>query len=393
MDRPQTDRPSDRPSDPSSAPSSAFAAAIAHASAHETPWPRDPAADPTRWGVHHEDPPPYNRLRGPVHARGPQSGVILRRGHELAAWGEPDRADLCFSVAKTCLALLAGVAVREGLLPDLHAPVVERLPGIGFDTPHNRAVTWAQLLDQTSEWEGRCFGVPDSVDRWRKVAQDPRPAGGPKGGARPLQPPGSYWEYNDVRINQLALALLHLFGRPLPEVFRHEILQPLGAGAGYAWRGYDDAWLTLPTPDGRGRRVQSVPGGSHWGGGLSISSRDLARLGRLLLDGGRHPGDGGRALLPAGWVQGMTTPCPVAPFYGRLVWLNPGRSVFPAASERACFMLGAGGHTVWVEPDLDAVVVLRWLDPAHAPRTMALIAEALAAGRASAERRPSSGAD
>ena len=75
--------------------------AIAFAQAHEVPWPRDPAADPARWGVHHDDPPPYNRLRGPVHPRGGVSGVIRVRGEEVASWGEPDRADLTFSVAKT----------------------------------------------------------------------------------------------------------------------------------------------------------------------------------------------------------------------------------------------------------------------------------------------------
>ena len=83
--------------------------------------------------MHHDDPPPFDRLRGPVHARGPQSGVVLQHGEEIAAWGEPERADLTFSVAKTYLALLAGVAQRQGLLPDEDEPVVARLPGIGFD--------------------------------------------------------------------------------------------------------------------------------------------------------------------------------------------------------------------------------------------------------------------
>ena len=119
--------------------------AIALAQAHETPWPRDPAGEPPAggapWGVHQDDPPPYNRLHGPVHARGPQSGVVWRRGQPLAAWGEPARADLTFSVAKTCLALLAGVAQADGLLPDEHEPVVTRLPGIGFDSDHTRAIT------------------------------------------------------------------------------------------------------------------------------------------------------------------------------------------------------------------------------------------------------------
>ena len=343
---------------------------IALAQTHETPWPRDPHADPAAWGVHHEDPPPHNRLRGPVHARGPQGGVIWQHGRELAAWGEPDRSDLTFSVAKSYLALLAGVAQGQGLLPDEHEPVIARVPGIGFESKHNQAITWAMLLEQTSEWKGSCFGLPDTVDRWRKVSNDPRPAGGPKGGARPLQTPGTYWEYNDVRINQLALALLHLFKRPLPEVFEELILKPLGGGSGFAWRGYDDAWLELP---GRGR-VQSVPGGTHWGAGVSISARDQARIGQLVLSSGLHAG---RQLIPGDWIAKLQQPCAIAPFYGRLVWLNRDGMSFPGASKRSFLMVGAGGNYVWIEPELDAVIVLRWLDGAHAPSVMQGIARAL----------------
>jgi CubicO group peptidase (beta-lactamase class C family) len=352
-----------------------LAAAAAFAQAHEVGWPRDPAAalapGATPWGVHHDDPPPFDRLRGPVHARGPQSGVVWRHGREIAAWGEPERADLTFSVAKSYLALLAGVAHGQGLLVDEDEPVVARLPGIGFDSAHNRAVTWTHLLTQTSEWEGTCFGIPDTVDRWRRVAQDPRPPDGPKGGARPLRAPGSYWEYNDVRINQLALALLHLFRRPLPEVFLEHVLAPLGGGAGFAWQGYDDAWVELP---GVGR-VRSVPGGSHWGGGVSIGARDQARIAQLLLDDGiAH----GRRLLESTWIARMFAPCAIAPFYGRLLWLNRNGRAFPGPSMRAAFMVGAGGHYVGIDPELDAVVVLRWLDPAHAGAVLERIAAALA---------------
>jgi CubicO group peptidase (beta-lactamase class C family) len=350
-------------------------AAVREAQAHETPWPRDPQAPPApgqqAWGVHASDPPPWNRLRGPVHARGPQSGVVLQHGREIAAWGEPARADLTFSVAKTYLALLAGVAQAEGLLPDEDEPVVARLRGIGFDSAHNRPITWTHLLTQTSEWEGTCFGIPDTVDRWRQVAQDPRPAGGPKGGARPLQAPGRYWEYNDVRINQLSLALLHLFRWPLERVFLDRILKPLGGGDGYRWQGYDDAWVVLP---GVGR-VPSVPGGTHWGGGVSISAHDQARIGQMVLEGGRG---GSRALVPGAWIERMGEPCDVAPWYGRLLWLNRDGRAFAGASTSAVFMVGAGGHYTWIDPALDAVVVLRWLDPAHSAATIAQFAAALA---------------
>jgi len=356
----------------------AFADAIQFAQSHEVPWPRDPHAAPLPgqlpFGVHHGDPVPWNVLRGPVHMRGGVSGVVLRNGKEIAAWGAPDRADQTFSVAKTYLALLAGVANARGLLPDVDEPVVTRVPGIGFDSAHNQRITWAHLLEQTSEWEGTCFGLPDTVDRYRTVSHDPRPPAGVKGDARPLHTPGTYWEYNDVRINQLSLALLHLFRQPLPEAFLHTILQPLGGGEGFRWEGYDDAWTEIVDASCTKRRVQSVPGGTHWGGGVSISARDQARIAEWMRSGGRHRE---QQIVSTQWLDRMTEPCAIAPFYGWLTWLNRDGHNFPGASTQASFMIGAGGHYVWIEPAHDAVVVVRWLDSAHAPGFIERIAAAL----------------
>jgi len=345
-----------------------FDDAIAFAQSHEIPWPRDPAADPARWGVHHDDPAPFNRLRGPVHPRGGVSGVVRVRGKEVAAWGEPDRADQTFSVAKTYLALLAGIAHARGLLKPGER-VSDRLPGIGFDSPHNRAITWEHLLTQTSEWQGECFGMPDQVEHYRRVSHDPKPPAGEKGQLRPLHAPGSYWEYNDVRINQFSLALLHLFRQPLPEVFLESVLRPIGGGGDFCWEGYDDAWVEID-----GRRIQSVPGGTHWGGGVRISARDQARIGQLLLDGGGHAGE---QIVSRDWVQRMREPCAVAPFYGWLTWLNRDGRLFADASRSSWFMFGAGGHTVWIDPDSEAVVVARWLDGAHSAGFVRRVALAL----------------
>jgi CubicO group peptidase (beta-lactamase class C family) len=346
-----------------------FSAAISFAQSHEIPWPRYPAADPTHWGVHHDDPPPFNVLRGPVHPRGGVSGVIRVRGEEVATWGEPDRADQTFSVAKTYLALLAGIAHARGLL-EPGEKVSKRLPGIGFDSPHNRAITWEHLLTQTSEWQGECFGMPDQVEHYRRVSHDPKPPQGRKGELRPLREPGTYWEYNDVRINQLSLALLHLFRGPLPEVFLESVLRPLGGGRDFRWEGYDDAWVEID-----GQRMPSVPGGTHWGGGVTINARDQARIGQLLLDGGAHEG---RQLVPREWVLRMHEPCAVAPFYGRLTWLNRDARLFAHASRASTFMLGAGGHLVWIDPENQAVVVARWLDGAHTAEFVRLVTQALA---------------
>lgn len=350
--------------------------ALDFAIAHEIDWARDPAADPAHWGIHLNDPPPWNVLRGPVHARGPSSGVVVHRGQTLAQWGEPDRPDLTFSIAKTYLALLAGIAHDRGLLPDPDEPVRARLPGIGFDSPHNAPITWTHLLQQTSEWEGSCFGLPEQVDRWRTVIYGGESATGRKGDARPLRTPGTFWEYNDVRINQLSLALLHLFGRPLPEVFDEAVIKPLGCNSAWRWVGYDDAWIELRDPaSGIVRRMQSVPGGTHWGGGVSISARDQTRIGQMMLDDGRWQG---QRIVSADWIRRMRAPCPIAPFYGLLVWLNDGpRQVYPAASRSSCFMIGAGGQVTWMDPERELVVASRWVEPAHTDALFARIIAAL----------------
>jgi CubicO group peptidase (beta-lactamase class C family) len=254
-------------------------------------------------------------------------------------------------------------------LLDPSARVSERLPGIGFDSDQNRAITWEHLLTQTSEWQGECFGMPDQVEHYRRVSHDPKPPAGKKGERRTLQAPGTYWEYNDVRINQLSLALLHLFKRPLPQLFLESVLRPIGGGRDFRWEGYEDSWVEIG-----GQPMQSVPGGTHWGGGVSISARDQARIGQLVLDGGVHEG---RQLVPRDWLQRMQAPCAIAPFYGWLTWLNRDARLFADASRASAFMFGAGGNTVWVDPESEAVVVSRWLDGGHSAGFVSRVARAL----------------
>ncbi|HKQ24679.1 MAG TPA: serine hydrolase [Burkholderiales bacterium] len=340
--------------------------AVQFATDHETPWTRDIT---DRWGIHHEDPPPWNKLLGPVHARGPVSGTIVLNGKTLISWGQPDRPDLTFSIAKTYLALVAGVAHDRGLLPDVDEPVRMRIPGIGFDEGPNAQVTWAHLLQQTSEWEGTVFGVPDQADRYRTLSFLGAAAAGKKGDPRPLQAPGTFWEYNDVRINQFSLALLHLFGRPLPDVFREAIMQPVGASDYWRWVGYDNAWITL-----KGHRVQSVPGGTHWGGGVSIGSHDQARIGQMMLEDGKV---NGRQVISPEWIKHMRTPCRIAPFYGYLIWLNHDRRVFPSVPASSYLAIGAGGNFTWIEPERRMVVVVRWINPDNADEFFRRVLQAI----------------
>lgn len=343
--------------------------AVRFAIEHESTWDRSVNG---AWGVHQKDPSPWNRLLGPVHDRGPVSGVITLDGERIAEWGEPDRADLTFSIAKTYLALLAGIAYDAGLLPDVDEPVVERVQGIGFDDEHNAQVTWAHLLQATSEWQGECFGFSDQADHYRAV-NFATPPNGKKGERRALQTPGTYWEYNDVRINQFSLALMHLFGRPLPEVFRDAVTRPVGASENWQWVGYDNSWIELG-----GRRVQSVPGGTHWGGGLSISANDQIKIARVFLEDGFVDG---RRIVSSEWLQRMRTPCALAPYYGYLLWLNHERRVFPSVPASSYFGIGAGSSFMWIEPERRLTAVVRWLNPEHADGFFGKVLEAFESTR------------
>ena len=316
-----------------------------YASTSEIDWPTDVGDMVAR-----HDPPPFDRVLGPVKARGGASGVVVKDGRIAATWGDPERVEMSFSITKSYLSACVGVAVRQGLIGSVDDRVADAAPQGCFADARNRAVTWRHLLQQTSEWRGAMFGIPDSVDHNRAVGDaDGR---GRKGTPRTLRTPGTFWEYNDVRVNALAFALLHVVREPLPALLRREIMEPIGASSHWRWHAYRGATATVD-----GRALPSVPGGAHWGGGLWASALDHARYGLLMLAGGRWRG---RRLLAEPWIDAALAPCSVNPRYGFLWWLNAGRKAWPSACERAFAALGAGGNALFVEPERNLVVVARW---------------------------------
>jgi CubicO group peptidase (beta-lactamase class C family) len=170
-----------------------------------------------------------------------------------------------------------------------------------------------------------------------------------------MQKPGTHWEYNDVRVNRLSLALMYVFRRPLSEVLKERIMDPIGASDTWEWHGYDNSWLEMD-----GRTIQSVSGGAHWGGGLWISALDHARVGQLMLNKGMW---NGKRILSATWIKACITPCPIAPGYGYLWWLNSqDNKMIPAASNSVFFALGVGSQLLYIDPDNDLVIVVRWIE-------------------------------
>jgi CubicO group peptidase (beta-lactamase class C family) len=326
-------------------------AAVAFARDHETLWSRDLASV---IGNAYFEPPPWNEILGPVRPRGAPNGLISRHGRLVARWGDTRQVDMTFSVAKSYLGLLAGIAYDRGLLPDPRERVGLRIKDGGFESEQNSAITWHHLLQQTSEWEGTLWDKPDLVDRNRNLETEGKP-GNTKGTPRALRKPGAHWEYNDVRVNRLSLSLLRLFAEPLPRVFAQAVMRPIGASSSWEWHGYRNSTVEIG-----GVPMESVSGGSHWGGGVFIHAEDQARIGLLMLARGLWAG---RRILSERWIDLSTTPCEINPSYGYLWWLNGGRRRYASASPESIFASGAGGNSTWIDPTTGIVAVLRWIDP------------------------------
>ncbi len=262
--------------------------------------------------------------------------------------------------------MLAGIAVTDGLIVDLDEPVGQTVDDGGFDSTQNRGVTWRHLLQNTSEWQGELFGKADRIDWNRRLGLEGK---APKGQQRVLNAPGTHWEYNDIRVNRLSLALLRRFRRPLPEVFAERIMDPIGASRDWSWHGYRTSSVEVD-----GRAVESVSGGTHWGGGVLIHAEDQARIGLLMLRRGEWDG---RRILPASWIDQSLRPCALNPNYGLLWWLNTNHGRYVSAPEDSFFASGAGGNLTWVAPRQQLVAVLRWTDPTAMDTFMRLIMQAV----------------
>lgn len=344
-----------------------LAAAIAFAQAHEAKEPRDQSLSLAQSFGAKE--PFFEGQIGPTAVRAPLNGLIVHRGKVVAEFGDTHRLDMSHSVTKTFLSTVVGVAWQRGLIRDTDDRVAGYMPRDVdlFASDHNAPITWEHLLRQTSDWQGTLWGKPDWADR---------PSGPPEQWPdRQRHAPGTHYMYNDVRVNVLALAALQVWRRPLPEVLREHVMEPIGASTRWRWHGYRNSWVELD-----GQTMQSVSGGGHWGGGMFIDSWDLARFGYLFLRNGQWDG---RQVVARGWIDKARTPGADNPEYGYCNWfLNTGRKALPSAPESSVTFRGNGQNIVYIDWENDLVVVVRWIDRGDAlDRFIGMVLDARTAAR------------
>jgi hypothetical protein len=327
---------------------------------------------------------PYGEGLGPFKDRGDPTGIIIRNGYIAAEWGEPARIDMTHSVTKSFLSTVVGLAVDQGLIHDVHDTVADYTPPIEvydpshiirsaeqlgkpqmlepFSSAHNRLLTWDVMLRQTSDWEGTLWGIPDWADRPSSNANEWL--------TRTREKPGAVFVYNDVRVNALALAATSVWRKPLPQVLKTYIMDPIGASNTWRWYGYRNSWIVLD-----GQPVQSVSGGGHWGGGMFINAYDMARFGLLTL----HKGNwNGKQLISTRWIQESLTPTDANPGYGYMnFFLNTNKKYYPSAPVTAFVHVGNGSNIIYVDMDHELVMVVRWIESKDVDEMIKEVLEAI----------------
>jgi len=303
---------------------------------------------------------PYHKLLGPTKRRGRPAGIILKDGYIVAKWGDTERVDMTFSVTKSFLSTTALIARDKNLVTDFNDVVVDYVWDGTFEGEHNSKITWKNLLQQNSDWSGELWGGFDwadrppqdkTIDEWR---------------SRELHEPGTYFKYNDVRVNVLAYSLLNVFRKPLPRVLKENIMDPINASQSWRWFGYENSWTVID-----GLKMQSVSGGGHSGGGMFINTEDMARFGLLFMNNGNWEDE---QLISQNLITEAMKPSEPNPNYGYMWWLNAnGDRNIPEIDRDIFYAAGFGGNFIVIDQKRNLVIVTRWLEPSKFEDFMKLI--------------------
>src|SRR5262245_20982844 len=191
------------------------------------------------WDFERDQARTFGTPLGPVpKTRAGTNGIIVRHGYIVAEFGDIRANDPVYSVAKSFLSTVAGIARDRGLVKSVNDPVAGYVKDGGYDSPHNAKITWKQHLQQASEWEGVM---------WSKNANFIGAEAFGRGEMQPreIREPGAYYEYNDVRINRFALSLARVFKRGVPDVLKTEIMDKIGASNEWRWIPYDNSTVDI----------------------------------------------------------------------------------------------------------------------------------------------------
>jgi len=207
------------------------------------------------------------------------NGVLIRNGYLVAEWnyhGANDEKVEVQSITKSVTSMLLGVALKNGMIADIHDLVKDYYPGFNVG-PYTDEITFWHLVTNTS-------GI--KATHYAENYVDPE-----------NRRPGIASQYHNDHIGELSSVLTYIFKEPLINVLRTRVLSVIGGEADW---GTDDIVIRLP--DGRQIPRNAGYAFSKW------TARDLARVGWLYVNKGNW---NGHQILSPAYVDASLTPLEV----------------------------------------------------------------------------------
>jgi CubicO group peptidase (beta-lactamase class C family) len=264
--------------------------------------------------------------------------VVVQKGRIVKEryFGGAGRESLLtsFSVAKSFVSTLVGIAIDEGSIRSVDDPITDYVPELAARDPRFRQVTLRHLLTMSSGIRYREDGFPSlGDDTHTYYGVDLRDVALNR--TRIEQPPGVAWQYNNYHPLLLGLVLERVTGGSISDFMTRRLWQPLGAEGDATWN--------LDSERSGFEKMES---------GLNARAVDYARFGQLLLHNGKW---NGKQIVSEDWVREATradTATDPATYYGyRFFWW------IDADRRGRFYALGNLGQFIYVAPDADAVVV------------------------------------
>ena len=241
------------------------------------------------------------------------------------------------SVTKSVASLAFGIAIDRGLIRSVNEPIFSFFPELSdLRTPEKERILLSHLLTMSLglKWVEATPATGDEDNDESRMHRAPDPCRYVLG-LPATAPAGQEFFYNTGALTLVSAIIRKATGRPLDEFARETLFEPLGI-TGVDWVRYK--------------------GDSDAGGGLRLRPRDMAKIGQLVLAGGRW---NDHQIVPKAWIDASTAPRLEATgpyFYGYLWWL--GRSLFNGREVHWAGALGRGGQSIRIVPELDLVVVV-----------------------------------
>ncbi len=275
-----------------------------------------------------------------ITARDVTALVVLKNGqvvHESYYLGTgPEDLRISWSVAKSFLSALFGIVLAEGHIDSLDDPVTKYVPELA-GTAYDRA-TVRHILTMSS---GVAFNE-DYLDFWSDINRMGRVLAlgqSMDGFAASLKDraaePGSDWRYVSIDTHVLGMIIRGATGEDIPELLERHILAPLGVEVApcYLTDGYGVSFVL---------------------GGLNMTTRDYARFGQMIAQGGMWQG---RQIVPRDWVEASTVPsAPGGAGYGYQWWIADGAAPGEVNAQ------GIYGQYIWIDRARNIVIAVNAAD-------------------------------